>query len=154
MNDRSNHDMYNDSYRSAAWLLLSIGMACCGGEDTPQSEVFENVGAICLTRVGAEIRIDADFELCLSGCHHASSARCQGSFEDGRIVVTSRGEFVNNGPPGRNCPDNCVSAKAVCVFTAPVAGEVPVVYGDEEASVRLPLARATPLFGGDPCSRK
>jgi hypothetical protein len=142
-----------NSFGSAAWLFLLSTMACGGGADTTRTVVIENVGTICLTQAGAEITIDADLG-CVPGCSHASSPpRCKGSFEDGRIVVTSRVDFVTDTSPGQNCPDGCAvgNAQPICVFTVPVEGEVPVVYGAEQATIRLPLAGATPLFGVNAC---
>jgi hypothetical protein len=136
-----------------AWVFLSSSIACGAGEDTVRRSVHENVGAICLTQTDAEVTINADFGVCLNGlCNYTEPApRCQASFEDGRIMVTSRLDLASDASPGVNCLDECAPAKAGCGFIVAAEGEVRVVYGVQEATVRLPLTRATPLFGDYPC---
>jgi hypothetical protein len=135
--------------RSAAWLCLASVFAC-GGDET-RTTVLENTGAICLTQVGSQITVNADFGVCLGCGSHASPApSCEASFDSASISVSSRANIITDTSFEGDCPDACFLARAACPLTVPAEGEVSVVFGAQQATVRLPLASATPLFQADP----
>lgn len=140
-------------YRFAARLCLVCTVACGDDEPTRRDAVYENTGSLCLTQVGSQITINTDFGICLNGCSGASPApRCSAAFESGTITVSSRADITTYISADRPCTTDCRSALAECGLTVPAEGYVSVVYGAEQANVRLPLTDATPLFGSvDPC---
>jgi hypothetical protein len=143
--------------RVSAWVIV-LSHVACGNEDTTRETVTENVGALCLTQAGSQITIDALLGSCeRGGCAYASRpARCQASFDSARIVVTSRVDITIDSSP-ETCPDECAYPEATCTVMVPQEGGVTVVHGDDQVAISLPLASATPLFGGgsvNPCPQE
>jgi hypothetical protein len=137
----------------SAWLIV-LSNAACGNEETTRVEVYENSGSLCLTQEGSQITVDARIDACLQGACRSSSRppSCQASFTSGRLVITSTVEVtIDSSPP--DCLAACFDAEATCAVTVPQEGEVVVVHGDEQMTVNLPLASATPLFerSTNPC---
>jgi hypothetical protein len=127
----------------AAPLLALAATAC--GEDLNE-QVAEDSGSLCLTQTGDQIGVFAVPEICLGNCRKATESGCRAKVDSGRIVVSSRVVTVDSG--AETCTTACDLPRLECEFTAPSDGMQTIAYGDEEATLLLPLTVPTPVFGG------
>jgi hypothetical protein len=118
-------------------------MAC----DDSNERITSNSGALCLMQTGTTLTIHAVLDDYRGGCRSERESGCEVSSNAEAIVVTSRSVTVDTSDDGNSCTDEHTSITASCELTAPPDGMHTIRYGDQEATILLPLAEQASLFG-------
>jgi hypothetical protein len=131
-------------------VMLSSALAC--DDSKVKVTVIEDVGSICLTQAGTEVRIEAILDACDGSCNRIRHASCEATVTTDGVVVSSRVEQVDESKKYDVCTGGCSPVGANCAFAAPGDGTLLISFGAEEATINLPLTSPTSLFGRfEPC---
>ena len=134
----------------AAIWAMAVALVACG--DDPDVEALNDAGSLCLSQSGSRLQVIAYPAACRTGiCGRRLLAfSCDVALGTQGVTVSSRVEY-RVASKGTVCPsaacDSSDPPVVPCGNVAAPAGEQTVVYGDQRATLELPLERPASLFG-------